>query len=244
MSSFDDQPYDPFNTQTGSGNSFATRPGMVRLSQERLQRMHPYLYEVKARFPWQKSHKPSTNHEIFKVHVAEHLRYGLAEPALVIQLGPLVIATYCHELDAVVHLGFYSCGSSPKGRKYPTKLAEELIERYNLRVGSRLLSVNTFYGLNEGPYACDIIPGPQARGVYGNISPYIAEFLTSDLAEVEERKKEIEGWEWQKCQQLAEQYRQHVVGHEPKPRDGRPLGSLSGTPQDWLPGRQPLHLRK
>ena len=247
MTSFDDQPYDTFNTQTGDNRSVASRPGLVRLSPERLQRMHPEFYSS-APQPWHPpgASAPTAEDETFKVHVAEHLRYGLAEPALVIEIQPLVVAAYSHELDAVAHLGFFSKGqpATAQSRGYPAGLAEELVARHRLRKGRRLLTVNTFQRLAEAPYARDLIPGPKGRGVYGNFSPYIAEFLAADLAEVEERKKLIEEWEWKRCQHLVDQFHKHMVDHLVRPRDGRPTRGLFAITQDWLPGHKPPHLRQ
>ena len=247
MTNFDDQPYDPFNTQTGDNRSVATRPGLVRLSAERLARMHPELY-ASTPSPWQQpgAPTPTPEDEMFKVHAAEHLRYGLAEPAIVIATQPLIVAAYAHELDAVAHLGFFNKGrpATTQNRGYPVRLGDELIQRFRLRKGSRLLTVNTFQRLSEAPYAPDLIPGPQARGVYGNFSPYIAEFLTSSLAEVEKRKKLIEAWEWKRCQQLADEFHGYMVDNLVRPRDGLPMRSLYPITQDWLPGHSPPHLRQ
>lgn len=104
-----------------------------------------------------------------------------------INLQPLVIAAYTNEIDAVAHLGFFSrsqaqLSQGKQGKRCPVGLADELIRRHGLRTGSRRLTVNTFQRLAEAPHAADLIPGPQARGVYGNFSPHIAELGSSTWA--------------------------------------------------------------
>lgn len=58
MTNFHDQPYDPFNTKTGNNRLGASRPGLIRLSQERLQRMHAEIYEVQR--PRTRPSKPTS----------------------------------------------------------------------------------------------------------------------------------------------------------------------------------------
>jgi hypothetical protein len=238
---FDKQPFNPFNTVTGSNRSFATRPGRIPLSQDRLRRMHPEIYQVK---PWMSGREERFQRdEEFKIHVAEHLRYGLAEAAIVMLTDPLLIACYTEEIDAMAVL-FFVDGTEPHpiyGKYYPDGLATELIQRHGLQKGSHLLSVNTFASLQEnGGYEPDLRPGPKARGVWGNFAPYIADFLTSDLRTVEERKGEVEAWEWSRCQELAQEYWSHVVGEQIRPRDGRLMTCLIGDKQQWLPGHEPI----
>jgi hypothetical protein len=241
---FDDQPYNPFNTRTGDNRSFAQRPGLIPLSQVRLQRFHPELFVVKPWMFWLR--KRYREDELFKTHVAEHLRYGLAEPAIVVGLDPLLIAAYTNEIDCVAFLAFYSKVKAHPvyGEYYPQGLADELIKRHNLRIGSRLLSVNTFERVEVDGYAPDLIPGPKARGVYGHFSPFIADFLTLAPSRVEERKALIKESEWQRCQQLADEYFESVEEDAGiSPRDGRLMTCLHGDSQQWLPGHAPPHAR-
>lgn len=238
-----DRPYNPFKTRTGSGASYATRPGLIPLSQERLRRFHPGLWELKPWMFWLRRHYKEFR--LFRIHVGEHLRYGLAEAAIVTQLDPLVIACYSEELDCVAHLMFLD--SMPEhptaGKWYPEGLRAELVARHRLQVGSRLLAVNTFQPIDEEGYAPDLIPGPRARGVYGNFAPYIADFLTLALDRVAERKRLVEDYEWQRCQELSDEYETHFVDNECYPRDGRPMMCLHGQEQEWIPGCEPPHVR-
>lgn len=239
---FDKQPFDPFNTVTGDNRSVASRPGKIPLSQERLRHLNPELFEVQPWMFWRKER--FQRDQEFKIHVAEHLRYGLAEAALVVRVDPLIIACYTHEIDAIALLAFFDeIAPHPKyGKFYPDNLSSELTRRHDLKKASRLLSVNTFASMkdNEG-YEADLRPGPKARGVWGNFAPYIADFLTSDRRSVEERKGEVEAWEWQRCQELSEEYWDHIEKGRATPRDGRLMTCLHGNKQKWRLGHEPNH---
>lgn len=235
-------PYDPMSSKTGGG-SFASRPGLIPLSQDRLRRFHPEIWAIKPWMVWLR--RQYREHQLFLIHVGEHLRYGLAEPAIVVELDPLLIACYAEELDCVLHLMFVNAMPEHPtiGQWYPEGLQEELIARHHLQVGSRLLALNTFQPIHEEGYAVDIIPGPIARGVYGNFAPYIAEFLTLDQQRVTERKRLVGEHEWQRCQELADEYRSYFQENDFYPRDGRPMMCLHPQKQEWIPGREPPHIR-
>ena len=180
--------------------------------------------------------------ERFKTHVAEHLRYGLAEVALVVRVEPLLIAAYTAEIDCVAFLAFFDeVRPHPVyGQFYPEGLAREFIQRHRVTQGSRLLAVNTFATVaDEGSYAPDLRPGPKERGIYGNFAPFIADFLALNLPVVEERKRAVEEWEWQRCEGMADAYWNHVVEGGIEPRDGRLTTCLHGSKQQWCPGHEP-----
>ena len=244
---FNDE-YDPnstLSTKVSKQASFASRPGLIPISQDRLKRIHPELWRLRPWMFWWRSHYKFDL--MIRAQVAEQLRYGLAEPAIVVRLEPLVIACYTEELDCVAHL-IYMNKTEPHpeyGEWYPQGLAQELVQRHRLQVGSRLLSVCTYWPMSQlGRYAIDLIPGPLARGVYCNFMPYIADFLTVHQQRVEERKRMIGDHEWKRCQELADDYKTHFVDNNFYPRDGRPKFCRFEHDQDWLPGHEPEHVLK
>ena len=91
-----------------------------------------------------------------------------------IDLDPLLIAAFSWELDTIAILAFKNeVPPHPVyGKWYPRGLANHLILRHNLKMGSRLLTVNTYKNLEEDT-APDLRFGPRARGIYGNFAPYM-----------------------------------------------------------------------
>ncbi|KAJ6628874.1 hypothetical protein B0H10DRAFT_102674 [Mycena sp. CBHHK59/15] len=103
-----------------------------------------------------------------------HLKYGLAEPAVVVSVTPewVKVAAYTCEFDAIVVLGF------------PTK-AINLIAPGKTRpaVGTRLLVVSQFtYRANANTQGVqgDITPGPRTLDKWYNFHPLIAQYVTDD----------------------------------------------------------------
>lgn len=70
-----------------------------------------------------------------------------------------------------------------------------------------------------------LIAGSEAGRLYGNLSPFIAEFLTDELAAIEQRKTEIQEAEWLRTEKLSSEY---LLRPDAQSRDGRPL--LSSFP--------------
>lgn len=165
-------------------SSFASRPGGVVLSTERLRLLAPELFAgetLPPEFGWLYGKTPCAE-------LIEQKRMGLSEgdaqPAEVIRLEPLIIATHTDELDCVALL-----------RVNPAA-AKILIERHNLRVGSRLLAVNTYYQTGSPLQQTDVIQGPKARGVWGAFVPQIADFLSDDIDLLKRMKARITEPEW------------------------------------------------
>ena len=193
-------------TETLDNSTFATHPGGVSLSREKLKLLHP---EVLSPLRWFVNLK--LNGDLFPVkdrafwlkYIEEHLTYGDSGAAVVISTFPLLVAAYSIELDCVAVL----------------KFDDIFTTLYGLREGSRLVAVNTYY---DNPEQCepDLTLGPFHLGRYGNFAPYIAEFLTDDLARLGERKDEIDEEEWHRTWELGKRY---LEGGAPPPRDGRPF---------------------
>ena len=207
--------------------SQATEPGLVTLSDEKLERFHPEFYNL----PWWMFWRWGSYrfYEKCKVQMAEQLYYGDSRAAMVIGLDPLLIAAFSWELDTIADIIFKEQATPhPEyGEWYPRGLASHLIRRYNLKMGSRLLTVNAYKRRAE-EMAPDLRLGPRARGIYGNFAPYIADFLTDDMVRVSERKRQIPEEEWQRVYQYSLEL---TVNREFRPRDGRPRVCWIGDEQ-------------
>jgi hypothetical protein len=142
--------------------------------------------------------------------IREHLIAGDSRAAVVISVKPLLVAAYSDDLDCVAML------------KFP----QQLVKEYGLKVGSRLLTVNTFETEAQRKVnAPDLHFGPKQLHPFTNVYPIIADFVTSDKQRVEQRKGTIGEDEWNRCEALGKKY------HEKYPtlaRNGSPL--LSKVP--------------
>lgn len=209
----------PFLTQTTDNNSFATRPGGIILSERRLRRFHPELYNAPPWFFWK--HKRRKANHWHRLNLAERLYHGDSQPAIVAQTKPfLIVAAYTCELDCVALLGFEN--EHPEQGllgPYPPGLSDELICCNQLKPGSHLLTVNCYTEIHYG-VAPDLILGPRSRRVYGNVLPLIADFLTDDKNLLEQSKARIREDEWQHALELAKEALSRPIGYV---RDGRPL---------------------
>ena len=99
---------------------------------------------------------------------------------MVFHSRPLLVAAYTDEQDTIALL------------RFPNELANE----YQLKRGSRLLTVNTYaWGINGSP---DFIEGPRSTRRYQNFFPIIAEFVSDDDELIQQRKTSILPGEWQR----------------------------------------------
>jgi ribosomal protein S18 acetylase RimI-like enzyme len=170
-----------------------SHPGNLRLAPRRL-------------FPWRANSLVNriaalVIRDDFAAKLDEHLRLGDSRAAMVVGISPLLVAAYTDELDCVVMLRF----------------PQEFVGAFDLRAGTRLLTVNTYF--KEPRIAPDLIPGPAAYDEWTNVYPVIAEFLSEDAGRIERRKCEIEESEWESCELLAREYRRLRPGVA---RDGSP----------------------
>jgi hypothetical protein len=200
---------DRIKTRTLDDNTRASDPGGVRLSKRKLGEMHP---ELVSRIRWmlgiwsKKIKLGVLGREYLLTHVEEHLMQGDSRAALVVSVSPLRVAAYTDELDCVALLAF----------------PDQYVSRYELKVGSRLLTVNTYSYIAQG-IARDLEEGESAFHRYGNFEPYIAEFLSDDLDRIGERKLAINQREWQRTNDLAARY---IEQYGLIARDGRPLACM------------------
>jgi hypothetical protein len=139
----------------------------------------------------------------------EHMAAGSANAAVVISVKPLLVAAYNGDLDCIAMLEF----------------PDWLVKEHDLKVGSRLLTVNTFHTPEHRKDAPDLHFGPKRLPKFTNVIPIIADFVTYDKERVAERKKQISEEKWVRCEAYGKEY------HEKYPdlaRNGSPL--YSGVP--------------
>jgi hypothetical protein len=185
----------------------ATSPGGLSLSEAKLRSLQPELLEggtFKCSPLCPIDHAASEMRE----RIAEHLRIGDVQPAVVVSVDPLVVSARSVDLDAVALL------------RFPDTFAR----LFNLHVGARLVSVNTYTDVisRDGRtplFAADLVPGPRRSG-WSNFSPLIGEFLSDDDEVLRTRRYAIPEQDWTR---LAENTRVRLErGGTVTARDGRP----------------------
>ena len=164
--------------------SAASNPGRVRLSAAKVREFAPRLYLSPGRLG-------SWVSWLFgmmlmrRAALKMHMRYGDARAAVCVVVKPLIVAAYSDDFDGVVLLQF-----SP-----------ELAQRYKLKAGSTLVTVNT-YDL-EGKPRNDIVLAGKLNTPFTNFTPVIADFVTDDRERIAELKKTISKEEWSRCYQIG-----------------------------------------
>lgn len=130
----------------------------MRLSLTKLRALEPELFEDRT-FKCDPGCDADHPAEEMRERFEEYLAQGDSRAAMVVSLEPLVVAALSDDLDAAVLLRF----------------PPELASRYELAVGSRLLTVNTYTemkGVQSGKlfFAVDVVPGPHRRA-WSNFAP-------------------------------------------------------------------------
>ena len=192
-------------TKTLDDSTYATDPGQIRLSHNKLRVLRPDLYGLRGL--WQSCLAYFRLRWPQRTYVAEQLQCGDSRAAVVISTAPLLVAAYTDELDCIAMLRF----------------PDEFVDHYHLQKGTRLLTVNCYGSLPD--YDPDLILGPKRIERWTGFHPVIADFLTDDVDRVEARKKQITEDEWQRTLDMGTEYARRF----PKvARDGRPV--YSATP--------------
>lgn len=202
--------------QAAGEMSKASRPGSLQLADERLREWCPELYAgptLTGPFARFYAGKPCRD---LIARFREHLVHGDAQPAVVVSLGPLVIAARSDELDAVALL------------LVTDQHAGRILARQPLQVGSRLLSVNSY---NNADVESDIVQWPEALGNWKGFFPIIADFLCADADDVAARKALIDEAEWTKARMQGEAALQRGVVRLANPL----LSALPGITMDVGP---------
>jgi hypothetical protein len=186
--------------------SKASDPGLVRLSHARLKCLCPESYAIGFDpIAWFDRLLGERACRIFLVK--DQLVHGDSRAAVVMSVSPLVVAAYSEELDSIAMLRF----------------PDEWVRELDLRVGSRLLTVNRY--VSEGGLARDLEYGPLSRRLYTNFYPLVADLMSDDTERLRLRKAEISEDEWARTWVLGWRY---LERHGTRARDGHP--SLSATP--------------
>lgn len=163
-----------------------------------------------------------------KSRLEERVRGAPAHAALVLQHDPLVVGAFCPEIDTVILLAL------------PEELAGELgppVGPEEIGRARRLVTLNRLTPISEG-FAADIEPGPQARGLHGDVSPLIAELVCQPGRDLDALRQEVPEEEWARCHRFGLE----LLGRERPLRDGRPFrsereGELGSSPLVELPPR-------
>ena len=181
-------------------SSQASDPLGVRLSRPRLYQ----AMELPWGLMWFLRLVPGLRHfRQLEEMIGEYLYHGDSRAALVVSLHPVLVAAYTDELDCVALLEF----------------PVEFLERFQLKLDQRLVSVNVYYRGDD--VAPDLIPGPHDTGRWINFEPLIANFLTKELDKVRDRQESISQSEWERCAAAA----QEALAAGIRPRSGQPLSS-------------------
>lgn len=191
--------------EAGAGN-----PGALPLSNKKLRKLEPELFGLRGGIIGLIAR---VNMKEVRIRIAAQLRYGNGSAAVVISVKPLRIAAYAYDLDAVALLRF----------------PHELVKRYDLEVGTRLLTTNFFtQEVHE-----DLTLGPGDYGHWKGFEPQIADFLTDDLEALAACKANVSPEEWRRAEVLGRKWfdaQPYLV------RDGKP--SVTGLPAEGKPLRE------
>jgi hypothetical protein len=171
------------NTVCGASN-----PGEIVLSKRKFIKLFPQLRSI--------FYMRKINKMYFKekggiiLAFSRYLYFGDCNPAVVISIDPLCVASYAQDIDCVVVT------------KYPSAFRE----KFNLSIGSRLLSINT-YGNWKRPQE-DIIEGEGSTYVWNAFRTLIGDFLSDDEEIINHKKQSIPEHQWKRCEELALEYPQ------------------------------------
>ena len=178
-------------------------PGGFALSRERVRAIHPELFGWRRVFYSRNSLDCPESADGELGVIADGLRDGATQPAIVVSAEPFVIAVYSDELDAVVFLRF----------------AIELGRELRVAPRRRMVACNTYGTYPEPP--CDVQLGPWWPGRFNNVRPYIADLIATSRTAVEAKIETIPEALWQRAWELAACW----YGPTTPKRDGRPRAS-------------------
>jgi hypothetical protein len=203
-------PNDPTGTRTPNvavtvaipwpSGATASDPGLLRVSMNKLARMHPELVLDAAALDAMGNIR----------RMAWHMLLADAGPAVVCAVEPdLVVSAYSADIDCVVLLRF--------GRE----IGPALVIEENLKPGRRLIALSSYR--DDEQMASDLRPGARYRA-WTNFQPIVAEFLADDGQRIAALHAAMPDWAWQRCRELTAAA---VKARPVKFRDGRPLRSAT-----------------
>lgn len=171
-------------------NTVASNPGSIELSRNKFDELRDDILNVS---PLKKIY---FNHQFKRIN--QYLLNGDTQPALVVSTSPLIISAYSEDMDAVVFLRF----------------PNELVSKYNLKAGMRLITVNIYF---EGDkVARDIKPGKDYSNDWVNFVPMIPLFLCDNEDYILNRTEIFDEQIWSK----VERYTEERAKRHKKPRKG------------------------
>jgi hypothetical protein len=92
------------------------------------------------------------------------------------------------------------------------------VDEYSLKVGTRLLTVNTYK--NNMVFDPDLDHGPKAVERWTGFHPIIADFVSDDTRRIAARKREIGDDEFRRALTMGKAY---MAKHPGRARDSRPM---------------------
>jgi hypothetical protein len=179
-------------------------------SPSKFRRLHPELFGLRGLVSGLLGGLSADDREQLLARTSAFLRWGDARAAVVLRTSPLLVASYCDEMDAVFLLRF----------------PQFLVREHALEEHSRLVTTNLHR--RSDAFAPDIRPGPGYLKRYTNVRPLIADFLAAEDDLVNARRKVIAEREYRRCWELG----QAALEREQPVRSGRPLEAA-------IPGRKP-----
>jgi hypothetical protein len=184
------------------GRSGCSDPLGASCCPAKFRRLHPELFGLRGWLSRILGTLSAEDRDQLIARTSAYLRWGDARAAVVLGTAPLIVATYCDEMDAAFLLRF----------------PDSLVGEYSLSVGTRLVTTN-LHTSGQGGIAPDIVPGPAYLGRYTNVRPLVADFLAAEEHLVTARRRAISEREYRRCQELGERSLR-----EGQPiRSGRPL---------------------
>lgn len=136
--------------------------------------------------------------------VAEHIKLGDSQGAIVVNTTPLLIAAYNADIDCVVML----------------KFENKIQEQYQFKIKDKLVCVNTFGDAPE--LQSDLIPGKNNSEMWTIVHPIIADLVSNSTTALDKRKNEIGDEGYNYIWNLASEYLTLKKGVY---RDGKPFYS-------------------
>jgi hypothetical protein len=120
--------------------------------------------------------------------IAEHVKNGDSQGAIVVSVNPLLIAAYNEDIDCIVML----------------KFEQKIQNKYNFKIEDKLLCVNAF-GESDNLQS-DLIPGKNNLKIWQLVHPIIADLVSSDKIKLKKRKDEIGDNGYEYIWKLANDY--------------------------------------
>jgi len=180
-------------------STFATGSIGVELDLDKLKFLMPEIFSPIQKLKYKLKSWGLTS---YIDRIAEHIKLGDSQGAIVVKSNPLLIAAYNEDIDCVVML----------------KFEQKVQNRFNFRVKDKLVCVNTFGRTSN--LQSDLIPGDGNSEMWTLVHPIIADLVTKSQVQLEKRKKEIGDEAYEYIWKLANEY---LVKKNGVYRNGKPF---------------------